>query len=1102
VKLIRVLAILVSLLVTEGLQGQQQALRFEQLSVDQGLSQASVRCLIQDRQGFLWIGTEDGLNRYDGHGFRIFRSDPNVAASLSSSYIHELLVDRGGDLWVGSKGGLDRYQPASESFIRYQVDSGSEGTLAYTVRSITEDIDGTVWVATNNHGLCRVERQQTRLICSHPCPELGQPSIYAVQSDHDGRLWLGTERDGVCRLDPDRDRAVYFRSHPETPSSLSTSCINTIYEDRSGRIWIGTEGGDTNLFRPESGDFIHYESSCEPARAGSDCVRAIFESIDGHIWIGSNGGGLDRLEPSTGAVYHFHTSAEPGPLSHDRVLSILQDRTGVMWVGTFGGGLNRLLRNRQEMAHFRMEPDNANSLSNNHVWAIHEDHDGDLWIGTSGGGLNHLDRQRMSFRHYRHDPDDRYSLASDSIMAIHEDRHGILWIGFFSSGLDRFERRTGRFRNFRHSSDDPTSLGADLVTAILDDRSGRLWVATDSGGLNLLDRDSGAFTRFQVDAGATSSLSDNAIWSLHEDRTGELWIGTWRGGLNRLDRERQRFSHYSNDPDDPTSISNDCVISIIEDSQGRLWVGTYGGFNRFHRDSETFTRYRRHHGLVNEVVYGILEDRQGWLWLSTNHGLSHFDPENTTFESYDVGDGLQSNEFNAGAYHRCTSGELAFGGINGFNLFIPRVPSSNPYPPQVVLTELQVFNQPVAIGEPVDGRVLLDSSIGVTSSIRLSYQDHVISFEYAGLHFVDADKNRYRYIMEGFDRKWNEVGGRRLATYTQLPPGRYTFKVDAASCDGVWSQEPATLQVTIVPPFWSTWWFRLSCAVALLALLGAAFEARNISVTHRNRELERRVADRTEQLEAANLELAEANKDLESFASSISHDLRRPLRKVDGFSWMLLSKYRELLDDEGQELLQRVRDSSQQMARLIDDLLFFAHTSRAEMYLNRVDLSSLAHEIAADLREAEPGRQVEWIIAPELEVIGDRRLLAIALENLLGNALKFTATMETARIELGVYEEAPQTAATEPGKAMVFFVRDNGVGFNMAWSGKIFEPFHRLHKDSRFPGTGIGLATVQRIVQRHGGMIWADGEEDQGATFYFTLPKPAPSAATIGLQLP
>jgi signal transduction histidine kinase/streptogramin lyase len=776
-RLLRALATLALLTVAQVLQSQEQALRFEQLSVDQGLSQASVRCLVQDRQGYLWIGTEDGLNRYDGHGFRVFRANPKDPTSLSNSYIHELFVCREGDLWVACERGLNRYLPASESFVRYRANSGKEGTHAYTVRSLTEDIAGDIWVATDNLGLCRVDRHQSRLVCSNPCPKLDQPLFYAVQGDRAGRLWLGTERDGLCRLDPERDEVVYFRSQPETAGSLSHDSINTIYEDRSGRIWIGTEGGASNLFNPESGTFIRFESAHYLSKnTGGDCVRAICEDLDGRIWIGSNGGGLDRLEPSTGAVHHFQASSEPGALSRDRVLSILQDRTGVLWVGTFGGGLNRLLRNRQEMVHLHTEPDNPSSLS------------------------------------------------------------------------------------------------------------------------------------------------------------------------------------------------------------------------------------------------------------------------------------------------------------------------SNPHPPQVVLTGLQIANRPVTIGEPVGGRIILDTSIGTTDEIVLTYQDDVISFEYAGLHFVDPEENRYRYIMEGFDRSWNEVGGRRFATYTQLPAGSYTFKVDAVSCDGVWSREPAILRVRITPPFWSTWWFRLTCAVALLALLAVAFEARTISVTRHNRELERRVTDRTEQLEAANLELAEANKDLESFAFSISHDLRRPLRKLDGFSWMLLSKYQGVIDENGQELLQRIRDSSQQMARLIDDLLFFARTSRAEMYLNRVDLSAMAHEIAADLQETEPARQVDWTIAPDLFVVGDRRLLRIVLENLLGNAWKFTATRKPAVIELGVHEETWQETMIKPAKTMVCFVRDNGIGFNMAWSGKMFEPFQRLHKDDQFPGTGIGLATVQRIVQRHGGMIWAEGEENQGATLYFTLP--------------
>jgi ligand-binding sensor domain-containing protein/signal transduction histidine kinase len=1086
-------------------------IRFHQITQEQGLSHSYVRAIVQDRRGFVWFGTPDGLDRFDGYTIRTFRHDPAEPTSLPENSVTSLAVDHDGTLWIGTYGGgLARYEHETESFVPLRHQEDRPGSLPHdNVEALLVDSRGDLWVGMDTGGLARLDRSTRTFVNYRNDPDdpstLGYDDVWDIAEDGDGNLWLATFGGGLAFFD--RQRGV-FRHHlhdPADPASLAHDEVVALDVDSRGDVWAGTYGGGLDRYDPASGAFRHYRhDGADPSSLGGDVVLSLLEDRRGRFWVGTETGGLDLMDREAGTFQrHTHDPYSPSSIGHDSVESIHEDVSGVIWVGTYNGGVSFFHETRFE--HFGQRPGSA-GLPSSVVTSLVEDRHGDVWIGTDGGGLARFDRQSGTFRHYRHDPGDPESLSNDAVLALLEDRHGDLWIGTYAGGLNRFDRATETFRRYRHDPGDPTSLGRNDVRCLLEDSRGRLWIGTALAGLDLMDREAGTFEAYGHDDPA--SLGDDDVYAILEDRRGRLWLGSPDSGLERLDPDTGASTRFRHRADDPSSLASDRIFSLFEDSGGRLWVGTGLGLDLFEPARETFTHHTVRDGLPNDVVNAILEDDQGHLWLSTNRGLSRFDPDAGTFRNYDVLDGLQASQFTPRAAMRSRAGELYFGGVDGFNVFRPDALRDNPYVPPVVLTELFLDNRPVAI----DPEGPLTTSITETESLVLSHGHSVVAIGYAALSYVAAAKNEHAYRMEGFDQEWQYVGPRRSATYTNLDPGRYVFHVKAANGDGLWNETGTSLAITVTPPYWQTWWFRIAagCLVALLAVSAyrlrvRSIEGRNAELRRHNLELNREIGERRRAEEALreterqvrklNEELEErvrkrtaqleaTNEELEAFAYSVSHDLRAPLRHVAGFGEILIEDYETAIDERGRDYLRRLLGAARHMGDLIDGLLRLSRVTRGEMRYERVDLSATARRIAADL---DPARRAQVDIAPDLEVWGDSRFLEVALENLLANAFKFSSRAEEPRIELGVLEPSSGDGPGAAASGRVFFVRDNGAGFDMAYADALFGAFQRLHDAEEFEGSGIGLATVQRIVHRHGGRIWAEGAVGQGATFYFTL---------------
>jgi len=837
------------------LYAQRNRIRFNHITIEQGLSHNSVYSIFQDSKGFMWFGTLVGLNKYDGYKFTVYTHDPDNPASLSHNAVMAIYEDRSGVLWIGTHaGGLNRFDRDTEQFIHYQHDPADPHSLGHNrVLSIYEDRSGTLWICTEGGGLNRFDRDTEQFIRYQHDPNdpksLSGNNVTSFYEDQSGELWIGTHDGGLNRFDRDTGQFIRYQHDPADLQSLSSNWVDSFYEDPSGTLWVGNVGG-LDRFDRDTGRFIHYRHDpADPHSLSENKIARMYEDHSGNLWIGTPGQGLNRFDRDAGQFIRYqYDPNDPQSLNDNRIRSMYRDRSGVLWIGTKTGGLNTYDRVAEQFLHYRHNRDDPQSLSHDVIYAIHEDRLGDFWIGTQGGGLNKLDRDTGQFVHYQYDPDKPQSLSDNDIRAIYEDRSGVLWIGTHDGGLNRFNRKTEQFIHYQYDPDDPQSLGSKDVSAIGEDHIGYLWVGGD--GLDRFDRETQQFRHYRHDPDDPQSLSHNGVTCIYEDQFGVLWIGT-SYGLNKFDSrsswgETEQFHQYYHNPDDPQSLSGNHVRAIYEDGSGTLWVGTAEGLNKFDRANEIFTHYREKDGLPNDVIYGILEDDQGNLWLSTNQGISKFNSRTKTFKNYDVSDGLQGNEFNTNAYYKTRDGMMLFGGFNGFNAFYPERITDNPYIPPVVLTNFYLFNKLIRPG----GDSLLQKPISETETLTLSYKDFIVSFEFAALSYVAPEKNQYAYIMEGFEKEWNYTDStRRFVTYTNLDPGRYVFRVKAANNDGVWNEAGNSIIITITPPFWETWWFRGLMLVCLVGIVFAAHRMRVRTLESRKRQLERQVTERTQELQ-------------------------------------------------------------------------------------------------------------------------------------------------------------------------------------------------------------------------------------------------------------
>jgi PAS domain S-box-containing protein len=899
--------------------GSAPATRFTRLSVEQGLSQSTVQAILQDHVGFLWFGTEEGLNRYDGYTFVVFRHDSRDPQSLQDDEVSALHEDRQGRLWVGTWAGLSLFDRRAETFTAIP-------SIQQKVTSIIEDADGTLWVGTQGDGL--FERNATTgawrhyLHRSNDSTTLGGHEVSVLLRDRRGRLWVGTFDAGVDLLENGSGHFLHYRHDPRNPRSLANDEIWGLAEDNAGDIWVASYGGGLSVLDHRTGIFRHYQHKPgDPKSLQTDHLTCVFVDRSGTLWIGTDGAGVLQYDPvSDHFVALVHNTADPASLSQNTVRTITEDSQSQLWVGTHLGGASVLKKPPSAFNYFTHNATDPSSLSDSAVSSFFEDSAGRIWVGTEGGWLNRFERKTGNFVRYRLPS----GMPDSWVLTLHEDRRGRIWIGTYRGGLCRFDPRRGTFVIYKHRFNDPRSIANDEVWAIAEDQAGALWLGTNVG-LDRFDPSLGTVT-------AHYDLGEPSVRALLFDRRGNLWIGIL-GGLDLLRRGSSGLLHYRHNDSDPRSLSSNSVVALHEDRDGRLWVGTIGGgLNRLDLETATFTCYRE---FPSNVIYGIQEGSSGQLWLSTNQGLSRLDPATGKIVNFDLANGLQTLQFQLGASLKTRDGRILFGSLDGFHDFDPDEIKPNGYAPPVVFTSLRVFNQPAK----------LPQSLSTLDHITLSFQDKIFSIDFSALDYTLPRRNHYAYVMEGLSDRWIQLGEKRQVTFTNLDPGTYVLRVKASNSDGVWSKDSAaSLRVLVLPPFWRTWWFYTLCILSIVFTGSSAYLLRTRHLRAQSQALARLVDERTRDLLAENIERKRAEQEL--------------LRYKEGLEQQVSERTAEL-----SETNEQLRESEERFRALYEDtptMYFTVDPSGTVLSVNQFGAAQLGY-----VPEELVGKPVSQVFAEE-----------------------------------------------------------------------------------------------------------------------------------------
>jgi ligand-binding sensor domain-containing protein/signal transduction histidine kinase/DNA-binding response OmpR family regulator len=1045
---------------------QAPVLRFTHLTGEQGLSNSTIETICQDSRGFIWFGTRDGLNRYDGHEILVYRHEPGDSASLSDSYIKYIYEDGRHRLWIGTTNGLNLFNPATNKFQRFRhVDSNPRSLTDNLITSIVEDHKGRIWFGTYGGGL--------NLFDGSGFSHLRRlPHILCMQPDKTGRIWIGTE-EGLYLLEPASGLISNFENHATTNSR--GRIVTALQEDRQGNIWCGTEDDGLFLFDPRLRTFYRFaHSDKDRFSLGNNMIKCILKDQKGRLWVGSINGGLNLFNPLKNSFFHYeYETGNSASLSQRTVSSLFEDRQGNLWIGTHRGGVNIYSAGTDKFNLFRQESA-PSGLGYNDIKAFCEDNGGkgEIWIGTDGGGLDLFQRDKRTFQHYRYDPFNNKSLGSNAVLDVMQDRSGKIWVSTWGGGLNLLDKQTGTFTRFQNNPTDSHSISSNFVQKTFEDYAGNIWVTTYYGGLNILDARTGRFMRGVNDPSGTTSLWGRNMVSLLEDKEGRIWIGTDDAGLNCYNQATRHFTHYFTGGDRLPDIR-----VLFADSKGRLWVGQKGLY-LLDPSRDSFLVYTNKGGLSDEFIKGITEDFQGNLWIATSNGLTRFDPDTYAFKKYNTADGLQGLEFEANAYLKTRDGEMYFGGVNGFNSFYPAMIKANPFVPPIYITGFQLSNHKV---EPGEEGSPLTTDISLTREIDLSYRQSTFSFSFAALNFTSPENNEFAYKMDGLDKDWNFLGREKRVSYTNLPPGNYTLRVKASNNDGIWNEQGASIRIHISPPFWKTSWFiSLLTAICILGL----YAMYRFRTRLKLKELEEKKREEMHQMQL-------------QFFTNISHEFRTPLSLIVGPLEKLMKEHTDPALNRHFEAMHR---NARRLLSLIHELMDFGKLESGSLKLNVQpgNLPSFLDEMAEEFRDWAVQKEIDFHF---LQSYGqrntwfDRQVLEKIVINLLHNAFKYTKMGGRITVEI-----LPSLDGFRPqfsnelvlkndfrGSTYAYIrVADTGIGISKESIHHLFERYYRITESHL--GSGIGLAFVKSLVRLHKGDVYVYSERMKGTEILVGIP--------------
>ena len=1049
---------------------QIQALRFTHITSEQGLSNSTVESILQDSQGFMWFGTRDGLNRYDGYNIRVYRHSPADSGSISGNYITCLFEDRSGMLWIGTTSGLSRLDRKTGKFKSFKSAPDNPYSISNNrINSIYQDNQGKIWVATaNGLSLYQAGKEDFRRFYPDKSAEGGSNQIHCILEDINGYLWLGTET-GMQRFD---HRTATFSRYSKYPSGAGHA-IRVMRKDHEGNLWIGASEEGLFHLSPATGELKRYSHDRKSTSGiGSNLITSILIDKNNNVWVGAVNGGLNLFVPAQNTFQRFQNEPfNSSTLSQRTISAIHEDRQGNLWLGTHRGGVNLYIPSHQSFG-FQRQRHGGEGLSHNDVKAFYEDKQGFIWIGTDGGGLNRLDKTTGQYRHYRHNPFDPQSLGSDEVLHVTEDSKGNMWVSTWGGGLNRLDRNTGKFTRFTHDNNNERSISSNFVQQVFEDDEKKIWVATYYGGLNLFNPETNTFTRVFGDEKQLSHVTGNNFVSICQDTDGNIWFGTDDGGLNCYVKTTKQFKQYFTSQDRMPDLR-----VLFVDSKKRLWVGQ-AGLYLFNKTKDTFSIFTEQAGLATEFIKGICEDDAGSFWISTSNGIIRFDPEKGTHKRYGTADGLQGPEFEANAYLKTRDGQLLFGGLNGYNAFYPKDIQTNEHIPPVFFTDLYLSNTRVVPGTE---NAVLTKDIAATHTLTLSYAQSTFAVEFAALNYIVPEHNQYAYRLLGLDTQWNMIGNERKVSYTNLAPGDYILEVKAANNDGKWNETPARMAINITPPFWSTWWFKTLVAIAILSV---AFVLLFLKRRYEIQGLEKSKREEMHQMQL-------------QFFTNISHEFRTPLSLILG---PLEKLQKEDTGSRFQRQYATMHRNASRLMGLINELMDFRKVEAGALKLKVMPgcINLFLEEIAGEFHALAEEKNIHFELdVPEKlpQTWFDRQVLEKIIINLLSNSFKYTSSGGTITVRVSKQlNELPKTFRHElimkhefnAREYLYIQVADNGIGISADSLRFLFERYYKM-TDAHL-GSGVGLAFVRSLTFLHKGSIFVRSERHQGTEITIALP--------------
>jgi signal transduction histidine kinase/ligand-binding sensor domain-containing protein/CheY-like chemotaxis protein len=1110
------LIVLASLLTSPGFT-QYEQLRFKRLTTLDGLSQRWVRCIYQDDIGYMWFGTADGLNRYDGNEFLIYRPDPDDKYSIGNMVINQISRKRMDEMWICTDDGLFIYKQYLNEFHLFPLLKNR------SIQCVLEDHQGNLWIGTYS-GLNKYNKEDSTLLSyyydENDPRSLSNNRIRCLFEDSRKNIWIGTEY-GLNLYNPVTSSFIRYK-HSEFPGSIVGNNIWSIIEDKKRRLWIGAAQAGLDIFmsepdRPEDGYFVHIMK-------GS--INSLLADNNNTLWIGRGGGeglniiklnGLESLKEVNS--YHYEHSPDISKsLSDNSIYCLYQDRFNDVWIGTYGGGVNYFSPKAKKFFNITVIADRSKSISSNLVNTFYEE-DKFLWIGTEMG-LNRLNKRTGKVAHFYHDENDISSIGANAIYSITKDKRDNLWIGSWNGGLSLFNYVTETFTNFKPGKKDGSISNAN-VFSICEDSRGNLWIGTIGGGLNRYDYKTGKFTYYMHNEKDAGSLYHDAVNNIVETSNGRLYISVYQA-LELYDYDNDKFIHFIHDEQDTTTISAGNILSIFEDSKKNVWIATNMGLNLMNENENTFRHYTASDGLPSNTIQGILEDSNGNLWISTNNGLAVFKdavyrPVYQEFRVYDKYDGLPSNEFIIRAAHKNKEGKMYFGTSLGYTSFYPDSIKDNKKGVPVVITDFTLLRTPEDKTK-IPGKP--SKEINRIKEIKLSHRQSDFLIKFTALNYLNSEKNQYKYRLDGYEENWHIAGNKRTATYTNIQPGRYTFLVIGSNNDGIWNESPEKLGIRIYPPWWRTTVFNIILilffvfiVIAVIRIrlrvlekkkklledtvkkrtqelseLNTLLENRQKKIASQNRELEIHrnhleslIEERTAELKAAKLKAEDADRLKSAFLANMSHEIRTPMNAILGFASLLNKK--NLRDEQRNRYIEIINNNSESLLLLINDIIDISLIEADQLILKKgnFEVDSIMMELESyyklrnkkeiDLRFIRKKKK-------KLVLYNDPVRFRQIFNNLISNAFKYT---ESGKISFG-YEKIDSEIR--------FFVSDTGVGIDPSEQKNIFVQFFKIEKERKklYRGAGLGLAICKKMVEHMGGRIWVESTPGKGSVFYFTLP--------------